>query len=221
MKSLFIVTTWLATTCTTLLISLWAYSMITSAQEGGVLLRQKALRFGGQAQVLGTSNVNKPRLAYAALPNIVSELKTTIKTQDARPVIIENYFRRYNSPMIGNGGYIVKKADDLGSAHHIDSTYLAYLTIAIAQNESNLGKLMPPDCYNAWGYGIHSKGTLCFSNWQEGIDTMMTGVATDYIAKRGLDTPEEMMTRYTPQSPNGAWAKAINQFLDDLYTGTL
>lgn len=209
MKSFLIVTTWLLTSVTTLLISLWAYALVGSAN------------LGGQAQVLGMSTESSPRLAFAALPNVVSELKTTIKTQDARPLIIENYLKRYDSPMIGNGDYIVKRAIELGNAHHVDSTYLAYLTIAIAQNESNLGKVMPEDCNNAWGYGIHSKGTLCFKDWKEGIDAMMTGVSRDYIEKRGLQTPEQIMTVYTPQSPNGAWAKAVNQFLGELYQGKL
>lgn len=221
MKSLFIVTTWFATSLTTLLVSLWAYTMVTSANQSTAFLHQQtqALQAGGQ--VLGASTESTPRLAFAALPNVVSELKTAIKTQDARPLIIENYLKRYDSPMVGNGDYIMKKAISLGNANHVDPTYLAYLIIAIAQNESNLGKIMPPDCYNAWGYGIHSKGTLCFKNWHEGIDTMMDGLASDYIAKRGLKTPEEIMTRYTPQSPNGAWAKAVNQFLADLYSGRL
>lgn len=203
MKSLLIVITWFAASLTTLGISLWAYTKV------------------GQPHVLGISTESRSRLAYAALPNIVSELQTTIKTQDARPIVIENYLKRFNSPMAGNGEYIVKKANELGTAHNIDPTYLAYLTIAIAQNESNLGKVMPPDCYNAWGYGIHSRGTLCFSSWKEGIDRFMTGVASDFIDKRKLETPEQIMTRYTPTSPDGAWAKGVDQFLDELYSGKI
>lgn len=214
MKSIFLVTAWFTASLTTLLLSLWSYVMLSGVNQSQALLRQ-------QAQVLGASAEAGPNLAYAALPNVVSELTTAITTQDARPVIIENYLTRYGSPMVGNGEYIVQKAEELGSLYRTDPTYLAYLTIAIAQNESNLGKVMPPQCYNAWGYGIHSKGTLCFGSWREGIDKFMSGVAAEFIAKRGLETPEEIMTRYTPQSPNGAWAKGVNQFLNNLYTGKL
>jgi len=135
---------------------------------------------------------------------------------DDYPLIINNYLAKYQSPMTGMGEFIVAKAEELGNRLPVDPTYLAFLTIAVGQNESNLGKKMPPNCFNAWGYGIHSSGTLCFKNWEEGITKFMTGVAENYITKRGLDTPEEMMTMYTPHSPNGAWAKGVKQFMEDL-----
>lgn len=168
---------------------------------------------------MGVNSTLEPQLAYAAIPDVVTELRTAFKSADARSVIIEQYLTRYQSPMVGMGQFIVEKSDEIGSTLNVDPTYLAFLTIAIAQNESNLGKKMPPNCHNAWGYGIHSEGTLCFSNWEDGITRFMSGVAEDFIAKRGLETPEEIMTRYTPHSPNGAWAKSVNQFLDDLYEG--
>ena len=37
----------------------------------------------------------------------------------------------------------------------------------------------------------------------------------NYIDK-GLVTPELIMTKYTPSSPNGAWAKAVNQFMNEI-----
>lgn len=167
-----------------------------------------------------SSQYVQPNLAYASIPDIVTELRTAVGTKDARAIAIEKYFKSHGSPMTGTGEFIVQKADVLGAKNEIDPTYLSYLTIAIAQNESNLGKHMPSsDCYNAWGYGIHASGTLCFKNWEEGITRFMTGVAEDFINKRGLETPEQIMTRYTPSSPNGAWAKGVNQFLDELYKG--
>ncbi len=149
-------------------------------------------------------------IVFAAIPNQTVEIKTMVTSQDARPLTIERYLKRWGSPLEGMSTYIVKTADK----YHIDP----YLIIAIAQQESNLGKKIPPHCYNAWGWGIHSKGTLCFNNWHEAIDTFAKGIAEAYYAY-GLYTPDQIMTKYVPHSPNGAWAKGVNQFLQDLRTG--
>ncbi len=149
-------------------------------------------------------------IVFAALPNKTIEIKTAVTSQDARPLVINRYLKRWGSPLEGMGSYIVSVADK----YHIDP----YLIVAIAQQESNLGKKMPPNCYNAWGWGIHSKGTLCFSNWQEAIQTFSKGLADSYYAY-GLRTPEQIMTKYNAHSPNGAWAKGVSQFLEELRSG--
>lgn len=156
------------------------------------------------------SSIKKNQVAFATIPKISFEIKTAFATQDARPLLIERYFSRYSSPMSGFGEYIVKLSD----AKNVDP----YLVVAIAQQESNLGKIMPKDCHNAWGWGIHSEGTLCFDTWEEGISTFITGLADKYHAY-GLYTPEQIMTKYNATSPDGAWAKGVAQFLDELNTG--
>ncbi len=159
--------------------------------------------FFRQRQTLGN-------IAFASVPNQTVEIKTLVTSQDARPLIIDRYLKHWGSPMEGMGKYIVKIADK----YHIDP----YLIIAIAQQESNLGKKMPHNCFNAWGWGIHSRGTLCFSNWTEAIDTFAKGISQSYYAY-GLNTPDKIMTKYNPNSPNGAWAKGVNQFLQELESG--
>lgn len=214
MRSILIVSSWFVAAMTALGVSLWTYSWLGATGTASAANRP--------AQVLGEAVAKPPAeylAAYAAVPDEVTELKTAVKAKDARPVVVENYLTKYKSPMAGQGEFIVTKAEDLGKRFGVDSTYLSYLTIAIAQNESNLGKKMPANCHNAWGYGIHSAGTLCFGSWEEGITRFMTGVAEDFIAKRGLETPEQIMTRYTPHSPNGVWAKSVKSFLEDLYEG--
>lgn len=149
-------------------------------------------------------------IAFAALPRVSFEIKSAYGMEDARPLLINKYLKSYNSPMAGLGEYIVKTAD------HFDVD--PYLVVAIAQQESNLGKLMPPNCHNAWGWGIHSAGTLCFDSWNEGINTFISGLAENYLAY-GLKTPEQIMTKYNATSPGGAWAKGVSQFLDELQHG--
>ncbi len=199
MQSFLKVILWFPLTILSLIFTISLYSRSVNTKGMGGLIRQEVTDFKNQP------------ITFAALPKIAFEIKTALATEDARPIIINKYLARYNSPMAGMGDYIVKVSDKFG----LDP----YLVVAIAQQESNLGKLMPPNCHNAWGWGIHSAGTLCFDSWNEGINTFVSGLSEKYLAY-GLRTPEQIMTRYNATSPGGAWAKGVNQFLDDLQTGS-
>lgn len=145
-------------------------------------------------------------------------MTTSIKKGDARPTIIRQYLERYHSPMAPYSQYIVDEAVRVADKYDLNSTHLAFLTVAIAQNESNLGKKMPENCHNAWGWGITATTTTCFESWEEGISTHLEGIGGKYMNEWGLKTPEEIMRRYTPASPQGAWAKNVSQFLEQLET---
>ncbi|HUW21799.1 MAG TPA: hypothetical protein VMW41_03950 [Candidatus Bathyarchaeia archaeon] len=164
------------------------------------------------AQFQELSEKKVPAQVYAALPETIGEILVSLETGDARPVIIEKYLKKYGSTMKPYG-QIAKKIVDVSDELGLDWRLL----VAIAQQESNLGKKMPPDCNNAWGYGIHSRGTLCFESWEEGIEKVARGIKKKYVEK-GLDTPEEIMAKYTPLS-SGSWASGVNQFLEDLRLG--
>lgn len=192
---------WYPVTIALLIFSLQSYHLISITKSGSGLIRQEVNYLLGQ---------DSPSYTFAAIPQVSFEIKTAIATQDARPIIINKYFERWGSPMEGMGNYITSVAGEEG----VDP----YLIVAIAQQESNLGKKIPKDCYNAWGWGIHSEGTLCFDSWEEGINIFTKGMANSYHAY-GLYTPEEIMTKYVPQSPEGAWAKGVNKFLDSLNSG--
>ena len=89
------------------------------------------------------------------------------------------------------------------------------LTTAIAMKESGLGRLQPHEnCNNAWGWGIHSAGTLCFDSWEEGIETVSRGIKNKYI-DLGYETPELMMQKYTPLS-QGTWAVGVIYYMSQL-----
>jgi hypothetical protein len=143
---------------------------------------------------------------FAALPDNMPSIESSIGIGDARVEIVRNYLRRYQSPLTHLADYIVKVADEEG----IDFR----LTTAIAQQESNLCKIIPPDTYNCWGWGIHSRGTLGFSSYEEGIRTVSRGLKKEYIDK-GYTTPEEIMSKYTPLS-NGSWAFGVDTFMSDM-----
>lgn len=146
-------------------------------------------------------------LAQNNYGNIVS---STVLTDSSTPLIIENYLKRYRSPLLPFKDAIILYSQK----YNVNPK----LIVAIAQQESNLGKISPENCYNAWGWGIHAGGTTCFSNWDEAIETVTRGISKSYCTKGLCDNPCEMMKKYTPKS-NGSWCFGINHFLEEMETG--
>lgn len=151
-----------------------------------------------------TNNIQGSVKIYASLPSEFPKVSGQYTAVDARPELIKQYLVRYNSPLLGLENYMVQKADEYGLDYR--------LIPAIAQQESNLCKIIPPETYNCWGWGIHSRGTLGFNSYEEAINTVMQGLKKEYIDK-GFTTPDTIWTKYTPGSPDGAWAKGVNQFM--------
>ena len=199
-KKLLIVSTWLTATVITLIATLALYQTVSTTPYLPQLLAQEATIFASQPNAA---------LAYAALPTAIEDIQTAVRSADARPVMIDKYLQRYDSPLLGYGQYIVLTAD----RYHLDP----YLFVAIAQQESNLCKKIPDNSYNCWGWGIHSRGTLRFDSYNQAIETVIKGLTQDYIGE-GLIAPEEIMEKYTPLS-NGSWAEGVNQFLEQLSSG--
>ncbi len=149
-----------------------------------------------------------PRVLSASIPAFPS-ISSAVFSADARPTILSKYLSRYKSPLYPLANYLVATADKY---------LLDYrLLVAIAQQESNLCKKIIPSSHNCWGYGIYGDKVTKFDSYEQGIETVARGLKKNYIDK-GLTSPEEIMTKYTPQSleKGGSWAKGINQFLDDI-----
>lgn len=143
---------------------------------------------------------------FASLPALTPSVYGTVEAKDARPEIIRGYLEYYKSPLVPHAQFIVETADK----YELDFR----LITAIAQQESNLCKIIPPNTYNCWGWGIHSRGTLGFESFEQGIETVSKGLKEEYINK-GYLTPEEIMSKYTPMS-NGSWARGVNQFMAEM-----
>lgn len=200
MKRVFLIAIFLVFAPLTLAVSFFCLNQVS---EGKKL---QSLVVSREGVVLGAKN---PLELYSALPPIVSAIGQEITSNDARPVIIANYLESYSSPMTPYGELaqlIVQVSDEYGFDFR--------LLVAIAQQESNLGKKAPADSHNAWGWGVHSQGTLKFSSWEEAIETVALGLKEDYIDK-GYDTPEKIMEKYTPLS-NGSWAFGVLQFFEEM-----
>ncbi|MDD5481650.1 MAG: hypothetical protein PHR64_01735 [Candidatus Shapirobacteria bacterium] len=147
-----------------------------------------------------------PVRLYQALPNSTGSVSFEVGVADARPVIIRQYLERYRSPL----------ADYADHFFQISQKYdLDYrLLVAIAQQESNLGKKVPDNTHNAWGWGIHSRGTLGFSSWEEGIETVARGLRENYL-NRGFVDLEQIAARYAPPSKE-SWAFGVGQFMKEM-----
>lgn len=168
-----------------------------------------ATRSEPETKVLAATDSNLPQSGaniFAALPDTLPTIEASVGSEDARAEIIRSYLRRYKSPLAPYAKYIVEVADEVG----IDFR----LITAIAQQESNLCKFIPEGTYNCWGWGIHSRGTLGFDSFEEGIRIVSTGLKKEYINK-GYTTPQEIMSKYTPLS-NGSWAYGVSTFLEDM-----
>ena len=144
------------------------------------------------------------RVAFAALPSIENVLGDNIFFKDARIEIIRQFFEKYKSPLEPFAQNVVEDADKYGLDYR--------LLPAIAMQESNLCQKIIADSYNCWGFGIYGKKVTRFESYPEAIDTVTRTLVNNYIAG-GLDTPLEIMKKYTP-SNNGSWAYSVNYFMN-------
>lgn len=160
--------------------------------------------------------IYKPKFyqMYVALPKTLGAETSEVKTEDGIPELVTQYLTKYHSPMASSAAEFTR----IFRNYNINPV----IPLAIAQCESNLGVKTPPDCYNPFGLGIHSRGTLCFVNWEEGYEKMAVTLKERYIDK-GLTSPEEIMQKYCPLSleKGGSWAKCVTQFTQEIETMTI
>jgi len=143
---------------------------------------------------------------YASLPTKFPSISEDIGSGDARPQIIRQYLESYNSPLAPYADLIVQSADK----YSLDFR----LTTAIAQQESNLCKVIPASSYNCWGWGITGQGTLGFKSFDDAIEQVSKGIRDNYLNK-GYVTVDDIMTKYTPLS-SGSWALGVNEFMTEM-----
>jgi hypothetical protein len=148
----------------------------------------------------------KNTVAYAALPTSQNIQSTEITQGDGRAERLKQFFASYNSPLEPYAQDVVTAADEYGLDYR--------LVPSIAMQESGLCKTIPNDSYNCWGFGVYGHTVVHFDNYKDGIYTVTKALATRY-KNRGLVTPQQIMTMYTPSS-NGSWANGVNYFMQAL-----
>ncbi len=136
-------------------------------------------------------------------------ISDSVIQSDARPKLIENFFKHYESPLGGYSQLFVAIADKYGLDYK--------LLPAISMQESKGGQKIVDSSYNPFGYGIYGDVVLKFSSWEEAIERVAKGLKADYLDK-GLKTPNQIMAKYTPPSlaKGGSWAKGVTYFMDEL-----
>ena len=143
---------------------------------------------------------------YAALPSSSSNFSGNIILKEGRIEMVRQFLAKYNSPLEPHAEFIVQTADKFALDFR--------LIPAIAMQESNLCKKIPIDSHNCWGFGIYGGKVTRFENYPQAIETVTKTLATKY-RDRGLITPEQLMSMYTPSS-NGSWARSVNHFMEKM-----
>lgn len=143
---------------------------------------------------------------YAALPTSQSIYREEIVEEDARVELVRQFFSQHASPLLPYAQDVIESADK----YDLDFRLIP----AIAMQESNLCKKIITGSNNCWGFGIYGGKVTRFKDYAEGIEVVTKTLAKNYKSA-GLDTPDEIMKKYTP-SNNGAWAYSVNYFMEQL-----
>lgn len=139
----------------------------------------------------------------------VKGISTIIETRDARAELVAEFLARHDSPLVPHE-YFGQVFVDLADKNGFDFRLLP----AIAMQESNLCKRIPPGSYNCLGFGIHERGTLTFPSYESNFERAARELKANYI-DIGLTTPEQIMRKYTPSS-EGSWANSVNQWMAEM-----
>ena len=156
------------------------------------------------------NNHNRPMIMGENGQSDSTGLRFEVRVNDARTEIIRSFLDRYNSPLEPHDHFasvLVEAADRYGLDYR--------LLPAIMMQESNLCKTSDPSLHNCLGFGIHKAGTLGFDSYEDSFDRAARELKQRYI-DIGLTSPEEIMTKYTPSSPNKAWANSVNQWIEEM-----
>lgn len=200
MRNLLYIVTFFTVTPLTLATTLFAATVIPKQPKLPELVSPQTQSLNALASPRYGSQV------FAALPSTTGQVQGVATAADARAEIIRQYLSNYKSPLEPFAAQIV----EVSEKYDLDFRLL----VAIAQQESNLCKKIPPDSYNCWGWGIHERGTTRFTSYPEALEIVTQGLREDYLNK-GYNTPEQIMKKYTPLS-SGSWAAGVNQFLQDM-----
>lgn len=123
-----------------------------------------------------------------------------------RVEVLQNFFKKYNSPLLENSDTFVKVADQ----YNIDYRLLP----AISCMESTCGKFLIEGSYNPFGWGVYGNQHIAFDSYDTAIETVGEGLNKGYFSK-GADTIDEIAPIYTP--PNSYnWANGVKFFSKEM-----
>lgn len=170
------------------------------------------------SQVKGytTDGIIQPEepFVFASLPSYDKNIKTQVKTADARAEIIRQYLNQRDSPLEPYAELIVELSDE----NNFDYRWL----VAIAQQESGLCKHIPENSYNCWGWGIYPEPSnpevlkvTRFDSYDDALRRIAPQFTRIFLKGKHTEDPMEVMRTYTPPS-DGSWANGVGSFMENL-----
>jgi hypothetical protein len=131
--------------------------------------------------------------------------QSTLKSgsEDYRAFVLDTYFAKYNSPLVGSGKSFVNACNKYGAPY--DCTTLA----GIAFVETRLCTLaLSAKQRNCWGFGGSGSNRITFKSFDEAIDLITNRLVNSY-GNNYILNPEKMQSTYCgPQCTS--WAKGVN-----------
>lgn len=141
------------------------------------------------------------------LPQVMG-MESTLELEDARAQIVANFLRQHNSPLKPHD-YYGQVLVDIADKYELDFRFLP----AIMMKESNLCKKIPEGSFNCLGFGIHSRGTLGFENYEAGFERAARELRANYV-EQGRIQVSEIARKYTESVDS--WTNAVNQFMAEM-----
>jgi len=175
-----------------------------------LLFSASSLAISSSDDALAASTIGS-QIFISPPPSEDNVLGESTVTPEARPIILRKFLESYHSPLTKYSDFIL----EVSEKYQLDWRLLT----AISGAESTFAQKIIEGCNNAWGWGIHSRGTLCFDSWEEGIRTVAKGLREKFL-NDGLNTVDEIMARYAPLSLDngGSWGYAVRYFMGQLET---
>ncbi len=138
----------------------------------------------------------------------VDGIESQIAKEDGRAAIVANFLKKYNSPLKPYDHY-GQQLVEIADKYQLDFRLLP----AIMMEESNLCKNIPQGSYNCLGFGIHSRGTLGFENYQAGFARAARELRANYV-EEGRLTVSMIAKKYTASVDK--WTNSVNQWMAEM-----
>lgn len=190
----------------------FAWSMlITGVSLSGLSIFQLQQDQAQQTPLINPSQQRQVMALPAQLTQGETFAESVVEVEDGRAVALRNFIERYNPNLLEEEANFHQELVAIADEYDLDFRLLP----AIAMKESGLCRAIPEGSFNCLGLGVHSRGTWHFPSYRENFAKAAEILKKNYI-EIGLVTPEQIMTKYTPNSPEGAWAKGVNQFMTEI-----
>jgi len=170
------------------------------------------LSFYKPANVQKTSNKPVASVIASGTKGTSQILSAQIESGDARPLLIEKFFQKFDSPLAEQSEIFVREADE----NSIDFR----LTPAIAMCESIGGKRVPlKDGFNPFGIAVFTgqNSGKNFDSWEHAI-TFASKLLKEKYFDNGLGDLVSIGARWAPPSvaKGNSWALCVQSFIDQI-----